>query len=65
MTKTLYGIKQKSTGLYFGGFDSEQNVLWVHEAFAKAMDRLFANAQATLLAIHHHDVQRKPVAVAA
>lgn len=63
--KKTYGIKHKTTGLFFGGFDTAQNPLWVQEVFAKGMDMMLARAQATLLAIHGNEVQRKPVMVAA
>jgi hypothetical protein len=56
-----YGIKNKSSSLWFGGFDASRDVIWVSEADAKTMDKQFALAQASLLSSQGQPVQNKPV----
>lgn len=60
-----YGVKHKVTGLWFGGFDAQNNVLWVSESEATVMSKLFAQAQASLLRRNDQGVQNKPLPVAA
>jgi len=56
-----YGIKNTKTGKWFGGFDAARNVVWVGEFSAQAMQKLHAQAQASLLRRNGVTVQNKPV----
>lgn len=60
-----YGIKQRTTGQYFAGFDVQGNPTWsaAEEDAAVWTNRLHASAQALLLARFDSNVQRKPVAL--
>jgi hypothetical protein len=46
-----FGVKNRITGLWFGGFELDGTVKWVAESSARSMDELSARAQATLLDI--------------
>lgn len=60
-----YGVKNKVTGLWFGGFDVQRNAMWVNESNATVMSKLFAQTQASLLRRDNANVQNRPVKVAA
>ncbi len=58
-----FGVKHKTSGLFFGGFNVDQSVKWVPEAQARHMDKLGASGQAMLLARFGENAQKKPVAL--
>lgn len=58
-----YGIKHKITGLFFGGFNSDNSVKWVALERASRMDKLAASGQAMLLARFGEGAQKQPVAL--
>ena len=60
MEKT-YGIIEKYTGLFFGGFDDNESVMWVEKPFAAHFRKDVATAQSSLLICQGYKTQRKEV----
>lgn len=60
---SAFGVKNKTTGLFFGGFNADQSVKWGSQDKAAHMDKLGASGQAMLLARFGEDAQKKPVAL--
>jgi hypothetical protein len=58
-----YGIKHKTTGLFFGGFNNDNTPRWVPEVKACGMSMEGAKGQAALFARFDIPVQKKPVAL--
>jgi hypothetical protein len=60
-----YGIKHRETDQYFGGFDAQQNIVWVeNEEKARSFSsREIARAQACLFIAMQITVARNPVRI--
>ena len=58
-----FAIKHKVTGLFFGGFDAANEILWVSADQAKRMTKDEANLQASLFRCFDKHVQRTPATI--
>lgn len=58
-----YTVKHKTTGLFFGGFNSDHSVKWVEEGLAQHMDKAGASQQALLLTSFGISAQKKPIKI--
>ncbi len=56
-----FGVKHKVTGLFFMGFDSNNQPVWGPESFAKKYDKSGATGQALLFTSFGIKVQKQPV----
>lgn len=65
MSSKQYGIKHKTSGLFFGGFGADGQPLWVAERAARAYDQSAAKGQALLFRCMDVAAQVKPQALAA
>lgn len=59
----MFAILNKTTGEYFGGFDSEGRTLWGSVEKAWHSTEAVARGQASLLVCHGFNAQRKPVSL--
>lgn len=60
-----YAVKHKETGLFFGGFDANQEPLWVSKEIAKRFDDFhMARCQGIIFQANKIRAQIKPVYLA-